>query len=133
MEFTATFGLDPLAERPNLSKALQEVTDQRIRLLTERKTKLENENITIKAELASYQVDEHPSANPKINVIGTLMEGVVIHLGEAVKEIKLEYNGPISIIENTEAGGVRFIEHSPLQVNATEIAKKVVADEEEGD
>ncbi|OEU57477.1 MAG: hypothetical protein BA871_04730 [Desulfuromonadales bacterium C00003096] len=130
---TIAAALGPLTERPNLPKALQEVTDLRIRLLTERKTKLENENITIGAELASYQVDEHPSANPKINVLGTLMEGVVIHLGEAVKEIKLEYNGPISIIENSEAGGVRFIEHSPLQVNATEIAKKVVADEEEGD
>ena len=130
---TIAAALGPLTERANLPKALQEVTDLRIRLLTERKTKLENENITIEAELASYQVDEHPSANPKINVLGTLMEGVVIHLGEAVKEIKLEQNGPLSIIENRDERGVRFIEHSPLQIKATEIEKKVVADEEEGD
>lgn len=123
--------IGPLTERPNLPKALQEAIDLRIRLLTERKAKLANEKVIVEEELASYQVDEHPSANPKINVLGRLMEGVVIHLGEAVKEIKLEQNGPISIIENSDERGVRCIEYSPLQVTTTDIEKKMVADEEE--
>ena len=122
--------LGPLSGRTGLRKALQEAIELRISLLTERKVYLEQEKVQIDAELETFRTSEHPTANPKINILGRLMEGVVIHLGEAVEEIQQEHTGPISVIENTQSGGLRFVEHSPLKVMAAEIEAQVFGVEE---
>jgi len=122
--------LGPLSGRTGLRKALQEAIELRISLLTERKVYLEQEKVQIDAELETFRASEHPTANPKINILGRLMEGVVIDLGETIEEIQQEHTGPISVIENTQSGGLRFVEHSPLKVMAAEIEAQVFGVEE---
>ncbi len=122
--------LGPLGKRKNLRKALQEAIELRVSLLTQRKINLVTEKKQVDAELESFKTEEHPSANPKINALGSLMEGVVISLGETTEEIKNKLTGPISVIENSTAGGLRFLEHSPLQVMATKIEAENISAEE---
>ena len=124
--------LGPLGKPKNLRKALQEAIELRTNLLTQRKATLEKEKVRVDTELDKFKAEDHPSANPKINVLGSLMEGVVIALGDTNEEISYEHTGPISVIENTTSGGLRFMDHSPLQVMAEEIAKKDISAEETG-
>ena len=89
--------------------------------MTQRKANLEKEKERVDTELAGFKAEEHPSANPKINALGNLMEGVSISLGETTEEIKYEHTGPITVIEDSTAGGLRFLDHSSLQIRAEEI------------
>ncbi len=123
--------LGPLGKPKNLRKALQEAIELRTSLLTQRKTNLEKEKESVDAKLAAFKVEDHPSSNPKINALGCLMEGVVINLGETTEEINYEHTGPISVIENTTSGGLRYLDHSPLQVMAEEIVVDETATEAE--
>ncbi len=113
--------LGPLGMPKNLRKALQEAIELRTSLLTQRNANLEKEKESVDAKLATFKTEEHPSSNPKINALGSLMENVVITLGETTEEINYEHTGPISVIENTTSGGLRYRDHSPLQVMAEEI------------
>lgn len=128
-----TSALGPLGKRKNQRKALQEAIELRVSLLTQRKANLETEKELVDAELDSFKAEEHPSANPKINALGALMEGVSISLGGTTEEIKAEHTGPISVIENSSSGGLRFLDHSPLQVTAAENEEAALAREEEPD
>ncbi len=123
--------LGPLGKRKNLRKALQEAIELRVSLLTRRKANLEAEKKRVDSELESFKAEEHPSANPKVNALGSLMEGVVISLGESTEEIKHQLTGPISVIENSTAGGLRFLEYSPLHVMAADIEEETLNAEEE--
>jgi uncharacterized protein (DUF342 family) len=114
--------LGPLNKRKHPRKALQEAIDLRISILTQRKATLEKDKERVDDELASFKAEEHPSSNPKINALGNLMEGVIISLGETTEEINYEHTGPITVIENRKSGGLRFLDLSPLNVNADEIA-----------
>jgi len=116
--------LGPLVKPKNLRKALQEAIELRTSLLTQRKANLEHEKEQVDNELAAFAAQDHPSANPKINVLGNLMEGVVISLGDTIEEISYEHTGPISVIENTTSGGLRYLDHSPLQVMADDVAEE---------
>lgn len=60
----------------------------------------------------------HEQCNPKINVKKTLYEGVNITLGMISDNIVEARKGPISIIENTIEGGLRFLGMTPLSFKA---------------
>lgn len=123
--------LGPLSKRKKLRKALQEAIDLRVSLLTQRRANLQTEKERVDSELERFKAEEHPSANPKINARGALMEGVVISLGDTTEEIMTEHSGPISVIENSTEGGLRFLSLSPLQVMATENEESALAAEKE--
>ena len=125
-----TAALGPLSNRKNLRKALQEAIDLRISLLTQRKSNLEQEKDLVEQELESFKAEEHPSANPKINFLSRVHEGVVFCLGETVEEIQNERTGPLTVIENSTTGGLRFLNHSPLKILAAEIEEKAIAADE---
>ncbi len=98
------------ANRP----ALREAIELRVGILTQRHVNLEEEREGLNEELINFSVGEHPTARARINVLAKLMEGAVLHLGETSEEIKMERSGPMTIIENTKDGGLRFLSHSPL-------------------
>lgn len=112
--------LKALKQKPldNMRPALREATEMRIGILNQRQGNLENEQEALTEELASYTATEHPTANPKINASSAVREGVIISLGETTEEIKLERSGPVSIIENSRDGGLRFLTRSPLKISA---------------
>ncbi len=98
-------------------KALREAIELRIGILTQRQVNLDADREEVADELLTFAVDEHPTANPKINVLGALKEGVTIKLGETSEEIATEILGPVSIIENPQLGGLHYPTYSPLKGN----------------
>jgi len=60
-------------------------------------------------------------ANAKINVKSTLYENVQLILGSVTEEIKEQKDGPLSVIENSIEGGLRFLSMTSLDVKATDI------------
>ncbi len=98
----------------NSRKALQEAIEMRLAILQKRAGKLENSRKEFSTELKSFKRGEHPTANPKINVLNVAKEGVVIVFGEDMTTLTNEISGPASIIENTQQGGIRSVTYSPL-------------------
>lgn len=60
-------------------------------------------------------------ANAKINVKSTLYENVQLIIGTVTEEIKEQKDGPLSVIENSIEGGLRFLSMTSLDVKATDI------------
>ncbi|MFO7765045.1 MAG: FapA family protein [Pelovirga sp.] len=107
------------ANRP----ALREAIELRIGILTQRHVNLEEEREELNEELVNFSAGEHPTARAKINIMSTLYEGTVIHLGEAAEEIQMERSGPVTVVENMDNGSLRYLDYSPLPM-ATDIPQK---------
>lgn len=112
--------LNTLIKKPvaKQRKALREATELRIGILTQRQVNLDEEREELAEELLNFAINEHPTANPKINVLSAIKEGVSINLGESSEEIATEISGPVSVIENPQLGGFRYLTYSPLKVAA---------------
>ncbi len=115
--------LKSLNKKPltNQRKALREAIELRIGILTQRQVNLDTEREELAEELLNFAEEDHPTANPKVNVLGLLKEGVIINLGETHEEITTEISGPVSIVENPQQGGLRYLMYSPLQINADDL------------
>ncbi|MFA7406092.1 MAG: FapA family protein, partial [Pelobacteraceae bacterium] len=61
------------------------------------------------------------SANAKINTKAVLYENVQLSLGSVTELIKEQKDGPLSIIENSIEGGLRFLSMTSLDVKARDI------------
>ena len=105
-------------------KALQEAIALRLEILQKRSNKLATDQKEFSEELDNFERGEHPTANPKINVLNIAKEGVVILLGETRTILENEINGPTSIIENSQKGEIRPITYSPLVVMATDLVEE---------
>lgn len=68
----------------------------------------------------------YEQCNPKINVKKVLYEGVNITLGIISDNIIGERNGPLSVIENTIEGGLRFLGMTPLSFKAQMIEQTFI-------
>lgn len=123
--------LGPLSNRRAAGQVLAEGILKRIDILTERLQELNQEKEELNGELAAFQHQEHATTNPKINVRDWLGEGVTISLGDTTEEIRIEMQGPLSIIENTRDGGLRFLDMSPLTLKAADMEQRIEEEEEE--
>ena len=45
----------------------------------------------------------------------------MINLGETIEEVTTEISGPVSIVENPQQTGLRYLMYSPLQINAEDL------------
>ncbi|WP_321365973.1 FapA family protein [uncultured Desulfuromusa sp.] len=124
---TISSTLAALRKKPpcNQSKALREAIELRIGVLTQRQINLDADREEVAEELLGFAVNEHPTANPKINILDAMKEGVSVKLGETTEEINNEISGPISIIENPEMGGFSYLTYSPLKVGAESLEEVV--------
>lgn len=127
--------LQALEQKPldKMRSMLRSAIEMRIETLSNRKAAIEEEYERVTEELGEFQAEEHPTANPKINALGALKEGVIISLGDATEVNKLERRGPLSLIENTDKGGIRYLSYSPLSIAAAEDevqSRKADAEEE---
>ncbi|MDD2365941.1 MAG: FapA family protein [Desulfuromonadaceae bacterium] len=68
----------------------------------------------------------YEQCNPKINVKKMLYEGVSITLGIITETINVERKGPVSIIENSIEGGLRFLGMTALSFNSQAIEETFV-------
>ena len=61
------------------------------------------------------------AANAKINAKVVMYENVQLTLGSVTEELKEEKDGPLSVIENSIEGGLRFLSMTSLDVKATDV------------
>jgi uncharacterized protein (DUF342 family) len=94
--------------------SLREAVALRIEILSQRLKNLDQKKKEVSEELSSFKVQEHPTANARINALNSLLEGVVISLGETTEELKYEVAGPVSINEDAKNGGLRYQTYRPL-------------------
>jgi uncharacterized protein (DUF342 family) len=69
------------------------------------------------------------ASNPKINVKATLHENVRLKLGDATETIKEQRDGPLTIIENSIEGGLRYLPMTSLDVRATDMELACIRDQ----
>lgn len=114
-----TSTLNTLNGKPlsNLRPALRDAFQLRIDILTQRRSALDDEREDVGEELLQFSLDEHPTANPKINVMDAIRDGVSLNLGETSDEIPTDISGPVSVIENAKEGGFHYLTYSPLHIN----------------
>jgi uncharacterized protein (DUF342 family) len=102
----------------------------RLAVLNEQLDKLYAEKNNFTAEMKASRPQSFASMNPKVNIKGALKEGVVLTLGQTTREIKIARCGPMSIIENTRAGGLRFLGLTPMPIKAEELEDELIAAED---
>ncbi len=124
--------LPGLQKKPldEMRPALREAIELRISILSERQLNITAEREELSQELATFESLEHPTANAKINALTSLKEGVIISLGETTEELKMEIHGPVSIIENSQAEGIRQLTHSPLKIAAETLEEEALQEAE---
>lgn len=109
--------LGPLQHNP-VSKLLEGAIKKRIEVLTARLEELTKEQESVAAELAGFALQEHATAEAKINARATLEEGVVLCLGEVVEDVRAAINGPLSVTPNAAGTGLSYDSLTPLRVKA---------------
>lgn len=100
--------------------------ETRLAVLNEQLDKLYDDQNNFTAEIKASKLQSFATMNPKINIRGELREGVVLVLGQTTKEIKNARRGPMSIIENTRDGGLRFLGLTPMPVKAEKIEEELI-------
>ncbi len=128
-----TEGISQLQATLAKKTSYAETARKRLHILNEHLAKLEEEKARLSSEIAASRPQEFNSRNPKINVQGQLLEGVLLTLGNSCEEIKIARSGPISIIENTRDGGLRFLSMTPMTLLADEIEQSLWEEEETGE
>ncbi len=72
-------------------------------------------------------------ANPKISAKTALYERVLLSIGTVNEEIKEQKDGPLSIIENTIEGGLRYLSMTSLDVRASDIELAFVREQKKAE
>ena len=121
----------PLKRNLENNDNLADAAGKRLEILESQLDKIEAEKETFAAEINASTPQEFASKNPKINVFDKLMEGVCMVLGQAVAEIKIARQGPISIIENSRDGDLYYLTLTPMQKLAVELEEEIIATEQE--
>ncbi len=99
------------------ARSLEEITELRKRaaILSERISTIRGKTVA--------------AANAKINVKKMLHENVKMVLGDVTSTMQEEKNGPITIIENISAGGVRFIPMTSMDLKAADIERAFILEQ----
>lgn len=124
-------GLTPLEKYVKRHPEAGDVTLKRLQILRDKMAQLNADKERLSAEVTASTPQQFNSQNPKINIHSTLLEGVSLVLGNSTEEIRQKRSGPLSIIENTEDGGLRYLSLSPLHVRACMIEQDLLCDVDE--
>ena len=123
----------PLVQLLKKNDGAADTAKLRQTVLNEKLKKLHEEKDHFTAEITASKPQDFKNKNPKINILKALMEGVFITLGGTIKEIRIERSGPMSIIENTRDGGLRYLTLSSMQVMAEQLEEELFAELAEDD
>lgn len=118
--------IEPLKRYLQKDGHISASAQKRLNLLNDQLNKLSQEKDHFTAEITASTPQEFSSKNPKINILKALKEGVSITLGKATEEIKIERSGPMSIIENTRDGGLRYLAFTLIQIQARQIEEELL-------
>jgi uncharacterized protein (DUF342 family) len=123
--------IKPLMQHLHKGSKFINVVRTRLQILNDNLDSLHKQKNAFIAEMASSRPVEIDIKNPKVNVQKTLKDGTVIVLGKAREEITFDRQGPLSIIENTRSGGLRFLSLSPLPIPAVQLEEEQLKLEEQ--
>ncbi len=121
--------LDSLTRLKERDETLVSAAEVRLSILDVQREKLEQEKEQLTAEMGASKAQVFSSCNPKINGLTAIHEGVIACLGQTVEKIKAEISGPLTLIENSREGGLRFLSLSPLIQQAAEVEEQILEDE----
>ncbi len=96
----------------------------------EKLASLRRDREAVAEEAGGIHPENNPAANPMINIRGKLMEGTSIALGNASVQILEEVQGPVSVIENTRDGTLRFLPPHQLAIRARDIEAAILREED---
>lgn len=113
--------LGPTRRQIPTNSALQDALAVRIRVLSQRLDKLKIVQQSLSEQITNFKRQEQPSANPKINILKSLMEGTIIRLGRTIFDVQHERNTPTSIIEAQRTGELKFLSLTPLRISAGQL------------
>ena len=120
----------PLMQHLRKGSQFIDAARARLQILNDKLDALYQQKSAFAAEVNTSQPLKIEDKNPKINIQKILRDGVVIALGRVKEEIKIDRQGPMSIIENTRDGGLRFLALTALPVTAAEIEQEHLGLEE---
>ncbi len=123
--------IKPLMQHLHKRSQFIDTARTRLQILNDKLDALHQQKHAFIAEMTSSRPVEMDIKNPKINVQKTLKDGTVIALGNAREEITFDHQGPLSIIENTRSGGLRFLSLSPLPIPALQLEEEQLKLEEQ--
>lgn len=84
-------------------------------------TELRSTAASLTDSIMSIRSKADPAANAKINAKAVLYENVQLTLGATTETIKEQKDGPLSVIENSIDGGLRYLSMTSLNVKAADI------------
>ncbi|MBW4055191.1 MAG: DUF342 domain-containing protein [Proteobacteria bacterium] len=82
---------------------------------------LRSRSATLTNDIMTIRGKTDVAANAKINAKSVIYENVQLIVGGATEEINEEKDEPISVIENSIDGGLRFLSMTSLDIKATDI------------
>ena len=90
---------------------------------------LRNTSASLTDDIMSIRSKADMTANAKINAKAVLYENVQLTLGSTTETIKEQKDGPLSVIENSIEGGLRYLSMTSLDVKATDIEMAFVREQ----
>ncbi|MDD2540826.1 MAG: FapA family protein [Desulfuromonadaceae bacterium] len=106
----------------NLFSALTEAQNNIKKSQSQAETEeLRSKSATLTDDIMTIRGKIDALANAKINAKSLIYENVQLTVGGATEELNEEKDGPISVIENSIDGGLRFLSMTSLDVKATDI------------
>lgn len=104
-----TVSLTETQDKAALSQSLAEIAE------------LRKISASLTDDIMAIRSKVNAAANAKINAKTVLYDNVLLQLGTAAEEIKEQKDGPLSIIENSIEGGLRFLPMTSLDIKAQDI------------
>ncbi len=123
--------IKPMMQHLHKGSQFIDTARARLQILNDKLDSLHEQKHAFIAEMTSSRPVQIDIRNPKINVQKTLKDGTIITLGKTREEITFDRQGPLSIIENTRSGGLRYLSISPLPIPAFELEEEQLKLEEE--
>ena len=112
--------IGPLNNQSKKDTSATGAIQKRLEILQQRLELLIVMQKEVKQQLNAFVFGEH-EGNAKINVHRRLKEKVTISLDMVTEEIRLEHQGPLSVVADSANGILRFCDMTALTVNAEEM------------
>lgn len=123
--------IKPLMQHLHKGSQFIDTARTRLQILNDKLDALHEQKNAFIAEMKSSRPLEIEIKNPKVNVHKVLKDGAIIVLGKTREEMRFDRQGPLSIIENSRSGGLRFLCLTPLPISAHKLEEEQLKLEEQ--
>ena len=118
--------IDPFVTNPRNLMALNTQGREKIKEMAVELKKFIADKKDLEDELQKISQSSRADANPIISVSRSIEAGVVLTVGTTVQPVRQKVVQRMSIIENSESGGLRFTNYYPVTKRARDIEYAIV-------